>query len=65
MIELYDEVLLKTGETAIIVEILEQDVMYIGEVNLANQDISIDFVSAEEISKLLKKWQPPPTEQLQ
>ena len=49
----YDKVLLKTGETASIVEILETNKLFLADIDRRDADIETTEVSIEEIEKIL------------
>ncbi len=46
-------VLLKTGETAFVVEIFEQNKLFLADIDRKDADIETTEVSIEEIEKLL------------
>lgn len=50
----FDKVLLKGGETAYIVEILEQGEMYIGDIDKKDGETDTDFIKQEQIEKVLR-----------
>lgn len=49
-------VLLKTGETAFVVEIFEQNKLFLADIDRKDADIETTEVSIEEIEKLLDLW---------
>ena len=51
-IKQYDKVILNTGETAYIVEILEEDKLFIADID-RNDDCDNECITIEEISKIL------------
>ena len=53
MIKLYDRVLLKTGETASIVEIYEQGKAYEADIDKEDGDIEPDTIFQEDIVKVI------------
>jgi len=52
--EMFDKVLLKTGETAYIVEIYEQGVAYEADIDRADGTIETDTIQHADIEKILK-----------
>ena len=56
-VDLFDKVLLKSGETASIVEIYEPGVDYEADINRADGDIETDTIRHEEIVKIIEKYQ--------
>ena len=52
-IEMFDKVLLKTGETAYIVEIYEQGVAYEADIDRADGTIETDTIQYTDIEKVL------------
>lgn len=52
-IEMFDKVLLKTGETAYIVEIYEQGVAYEADIDKADGSIETDTIKHADIEKIL------------
>ena len=53
-IEMFDKVLLKTGETAYIIEIYEQGVAYEADIDRADGTIETDTIQCTDIEKVLK-----------
>ena len=53
-IEMFDKVLLKTGETAYIVEIYEQGVAYEADIDKADGTTETDTIQCTDIEKVLK-----------
>lgn len=51
MIELFDEVTLKSGEKAVITDILAANEMYVGEIKKANGDVYIDFIKFDQLAE--------------
>jgi hypothetical protein len=49
MIKEYDKVKLRTGQNARIVEVLEPEKMYIGEIIGADRHVEIDHISFDDI----------------
>ena len=49
----YDKVLLKTGETAYIVEVWEQGVAYEADIDKKDGSIETDTIKHEDIKKVL------------
>ena len=56
-IEMFDKVLLKTGETAYIVEIYEQGVAYEADIDRADSTIETDTIKHADIKKVLKGFE--------
>lgn len=55
-IELYEKVLLKTGETASVVEIYEQGVAYEMDIDKADGEIETETVYHDQIAAHYKKY---------
>lgn len=53
MLKLYDKVLLKTGETAYIVEIYEQGVAYEADIDKEDGSIDTDTIYSKNIEKVI------------
>ena len=53
-LEMFDKVLLKTGETAYIVEIYEQGVAYEADIDKADGTTETDTIQCTDIEKVLK-----------
>jgi len=53
VISLYDKVLLKSGETAYIVEIYEQGVAYEADIDKKDGSVETDTIYQEDIYKVL------------
>lgn len=54
-IKQYDKVLLKSGEYAYIVEILEKDKAYVADIDKEQGEVSTDFVYQKDIKEILTK----------
>ena len=52
-IKMFDKVLLKTGETAYIVEIYEQGVAYEADIDKADGSVETDTIKHSDIEKVL------------
>ena len=59
MINLYDEVKLKSGKYAVIVEILEQNKAYIADIELSEGDYTTETIFHEDIASLIVKVEQP------
>lgn len=53
-IQEFDRVLLKSGETAYIVEIYEQGVAYEADIDKVEGSVSTEFIKQEDIQKVIK-----------
>ena len=54
-IKMFDKVLLKTGETAYIVEIYEQGVAYEADIDKTDGSIETDTIWANDIERVLRR----------
>ncbi len=54
-IKMFDKVLLKTGETAYIVEIYEQGVAYEADIDKTDGSIKTDTIWANDIERVLRR----------
>lgn len=52
-IKMFDKILLKTGETAYIVEIYEQGIAYEADIDKADGTIEIDTIKHSDIERVL------------
>ncbi len=52
-IKMFDKVLLKTGETAYVVEIYEQGVAYEADIDKADGSVETDTIKHSDIEKVL------------
>ena len=59
MINEYDKVKLRTGETARIVEVLEQGKMYVGEVIRSNRSVEVEHIAFKDIVSVFVETETP------
>ena len=59
MIKQYDEVILRDGKSAIIVEVLEEDRVYIADIEVEEGDWETETVLIEEIQYVIEKVKKP------
>jgi len=59
MIKEYDKVKLRTGETARIVEVLEQEKMYVGEIIRANRSVDVEHIAFSDIVSVFAETETP------
>ncbi|MDR1160653.1 MAG: hypothetical protein LBK69_08525 [Syntrophomonadaceae bacterium] len=59
MLKEYDKIKLCTGEIARIVEVLEQDKMYIGEIIRADKRVDIDHIPFKDIASVFVEIERP------
>jgi len=59
MIKEYDKVKLRTGETARIVEVLEQGKMYVGEIIRTNRSVEVEHIAFSDIVSVFVETETP------